>query len=437
MKFLINFSLFAIQMILCWNSPPPPLLLDKLAAIEIEMEAVQPLFPSMIKLFFALKYFYKRFKCFEYSESDYVKEPVHFSKLRSVLSKYYICIVSFYTNSPLESLRAVRLYGNFEFALLFAQYVAMTSKPPSLPDLENPFWKILIYKEEFEIQTFPILYDYDIIGETIYNEPFMALARALPDNAKDSKMTTQTGSYTAIIEWEERKELLEEIILSIRAFNTFARHFIADMSGFLIKVKNKMENLEFVRKNFRVDSQGPSLNHFISLFYQLQSLVQDFKLYEDLPSTTKKLFYLFKVYWHHLIQNQMTDPLLFPKKMLALIALPNFEFQKTKFTSLLKLPTNDILKKSLKYLQRGDITGILYKERENPISEIYKPQMNSEYSFLDLGKGLWNNLLLHGDILTPYEQWKVKTYLILQYEMAKMAIKLEEKVFARNGIRSI
>jgi hypothetical protein len=319
----------------------------------------------------------------------------------------------------------VRLYGDFEFGLLFTSYIIINSEPSSLHDLDGPFDSILNYKEttgKFMNRDFNILETYEEIAKNIHNEPF----RVLSENNQDQKKTIKS-SRDAVDEWEERKEILKEILLSIKSLYIFARHLTADTSGYLIKVERKMEKYECAVNNFQVDSQGPSLNHFISLFYQLQRVVQSVDSHRELAPSTGKLFYLFKVYWHHLIKNQITDPLLFPKKMLALVSQFRNRSDRTMFTSL-KLSINDILTKSIKHLQNGDIYNILCKKRENQLLEIYRLHGNLDDAICDLGKGLWDNFLLYGDNLTPYEQWTIKTYLSLQFEMAKMGIKLEENV---------
>jgi hypothetical protein len=438
MKFQMVLSLIAIVIIFgsAFASTASPLLEDQLAVIESEMEARQPSFPILIKLFFTLKYFYKRFDCFESSchhgsESDSDEELAYLSRLRFVLLTFHSWVVNFYTNSPLESLKAVRIYGNFEFAYLFSRYIVIRSKPSNLPVLQAPFYNILHYKEmteKFKKRKFNILENYERIAKDIHKEPFSTLSRPLLELTKDSEMTTQNGLFDAVIEWEERKKILEEIILSIRSLNKFARHLTADMSGFLIRVKSKTKKFEFVLKHFQVDSQGPSLSHFISLFYQIQNQVQNVKFYYDLPLTTRNLITLFKIYWHQLIQNQMTDPFLFPRKMLALVSQTNNRWHERLF-NFFKFSTIKLTKKSVYSLQNDDIHVILFEEkRKEAISELYRLKVNSEDNILDLDRGLWSNLLLHKDILTPYNEWIVKTYLILQYEKTKLGSRLQTKV---------
>jgi hypothetical protein len=418
-------------MILCSASAitDSPRLIDQLAAIETEMDYGQPAFPTLIKLFSTLKYFHSRFECFEFlshvneSDSDSVEEPSHLSKLRSVMAKYHTCIVSFYTNSPHESLKAVRLYGDFEFAFLFTRYIRNKlcmmndSDSPCLTAMQDPFYRILKCKDmkKFKNRNFSILGEYEGIARIILDGPFGAESQGLPETPKDPKANND-GSRDAVIDWEERKKILEEIILSIRSLNIFARHLTADMSNFLNRVKCKIVKLEFIVKNFQVDSQGPNVNHFISLFYQLQGLVQNVKRYEQLSPKTRKLLSLFKIYWYHLIRNQMTDPLLFPKKVLALVSRSRNMRQRRIF-KFLQLPTNVSLKKSVQYLREEDIFNILWK-KEGQISQIHKVETNSDGDILDLGRGVWNNLLTHRDIIIPYEQWVIKTYLILQNETA-------------------
>jgi hypothetical protein len=437
MKFQVIFRFFVVS-IVSWSvfAASIPSALYQLTLIETELGNSQPLFPYLIKLFSTLKIFYNRFESLlsgsdyesgfgtddevhnsdhddESHHSDSYNEPIHLTIYHSVLLKYYSLVQTFYNNSPLEALRAVRLYGNFEFAHLFTDYIINMNSSPCLDYLRSPFCKILEYKEmkrKFKKRNFNILNNYELFGMNILLEPFKASLQTQSNNAED--MTAQNSSY--VVEWEERKEILEEIIHSIKSLNIFARHLSADVSMFLIKIKRKVEKFELVVKSFRVDSQGPSLDHFVSIFYQLQSLVKDFKFYKDLPLSTKNLFSLFGIYRYHLIENQSTDPLLFPQKMLAVVSHEDSK-KKNFIFKLLKLPIDLPVQKVLKSFQRCQIYDILHDDHPGGlISEIYDIEMDIFDAVFDLGKGLWHNLLNLQNVLSPREQRIVKTYLALQ-----------------------
>jgi hypothetical protein len=418
MKFQVIFLFYAISLV-SWSviAAPIPTNLDQLTLIKAELDASPPLFPSLIKLFFTLKNFYKRFDLVLLDSDSDSEEPLNFPGLYSIMSKYYAIVLSFYNNSPLESLRAVRLYGNFEFACLFTEYILNDGDSISFSDLKYPFCTILKYKEmkkKFKTHKFNILNNYERIRMRILLEPFKASPQTQTNNTEDSKVTIQNDSYNAFLDWEERMKILEETTLSIKSLNIFARHLSVDVSWFLIKIKRKVDKHEFVVKNFQVDSRGPSLGHFVSIFYQLQSLVQDFKFYKDLPLSTKKLFSLFSIYRYHFIEEQLTNPLLFPKKMLAIVSHENCS--KENIFTLLKLPINVVLKKVAKSMRRCQIYDIVQDDLGELILEIYEINVKNQapYDNFDLGKGLWHNLLNLQNTLSARKRRIVKSYLALQ-----------------------
>jgi hypothetical protein len=381
---------------------------DQLSLIEVELEDAQPFFSTLIKLFFSFKSLYKHF------ESKFVKlnqEIKEFNnlKLESVLSRYHTLIISFYTSSPLESLRAVRLYSNFEFAYLFIRYIRRNYYC-SLSDFEYPVRQILRgLNPKFRNRNANIFKEYAGSVKRIMKKSFKELELAQPCKDKVSKLATQNSSYNVDLDWEERREILREIILIIKSLNIFSRHLSTDVSDFFVKIKGKVEKYEFAVKNFQVDSQGPSLSHFLSIFYRLQRQFQNVKFYEDLPSNAKKLLFLFKIYWHHLIRNQLTDPQLFPKKILALVS--HIDRGNRKIFEHLK-PTID-LRKTVASLRKRQLFVIFNDETGDRISEICKIETNSQAEF-DLGKGVWHNLLNYKDILAPGDEWLIKVYLALQ-----------------------
>jgi hypothetical protein len=419
MKFQLNFQFLAIFLVSCplFVNSISPFFTEQLALIEAEIENAQPQFSALIKPFFSLKSFYTRFESL-LSEIDTDlddDEPPFWLIVKAVLLKYFTLVVCFYNNSPLESLKAVRLYGNFEFIYLFSYYIRFKENAPIYSVLEGPFKKILIYRKmtgKFLKWEFNIQFNYGRIVKKILDEPFRISLQAQQVDSQGPKVAIQNCSYDAALDWEERKKILEEIILSLNSLNILSRHLTVDMSEYLVIVKNKIETFEFVLKNFLVDSQGPSLGHFLSIFYQLQNLVQGFDLYKYLPRTTKNLIFLFNLYRQHLIENQLTNHRLFPKKLLAIVSSP--DLWKKKIFKLFTQPTKEIAQKSVKNLQKGAIFRIFQSKRIKLIAELCKIEVNSPLALEDIGKGLWFNLLVHKEILSPRKHWWLETYLELQ-----------------------
>jgi hypothetical protein len=415
----MKFQLLVILLVFCsvLSASISPFLMEQIDLIEAELETARSTFPILIRLFYSLKLFYKRFEYIlleSYSDSE-ADVPPHSVKLYSVLSKYFTLIVCFYNNSPLESLRSVRLYGNFEFAFLFIFYIKFKRASPHLSTLENPFQKILLYKkmrDRFGKYKFPILDFYYSTSKDILNEPFGMPSQVQQDKPEDQKMATQTISYDPVHDWEEKRQILEEIILSIQSLKIFARHLTVDVSDFLTSINNKTEKFKFVLKNFLVDSQGPSFAHFLSIFHQIQNIVQNAYLYRELPTTTKKLLFLFDIYRHHFVGNPLIDPRHFPKRMLAITAHPYL--WKLKIFKFFTLQTTDLVQKSVKSLRKGKVSNFFKGKRGKLIAEICNIETNSQDAVLNISKGLWLNLLDHREILSPRKRWYLEAYLALQ-----------------------
>src|SRR5260370_932224 len=80
------------------------------------------------------------------------------------------------------------------------------------------------------------------------------------NNCNDKCNQFTTGEpYDAIADWNKRKDILEEIILSLKSLYRMSIRFKCGRSDL---IKNKIAKYEFIVEKFQVSTEGPSYDHF-------------------------------------------------------------------------------------------------------------------------------------------------------------------------------
>jgi hypothetical protein len=362
-----------------------PIGSPKLEDLLSELEEMEFSNSRIIDIYFSLKNFYERNKSLILLGSDEYLDLA--SKFHLNLSRYHRLINNFYFQSPIECLQMVRLYGNFELAYLFTSYLFLEKDVSDFDDLEVPLFNISRFKEletRFKKLRYQILSNYGTIAKEILHKPF----GAQPGNTVS--MNFKIGnSYNAVEDWEKRKEILKEIIIAFKTLWKLAVHL--GRNEFVPTIKKKIEKFEFIIAKFQIDQNGPSSDHFLSLFYQIRHLSRDEHAHKLSPNF-KKLFSVFRIYSKHMTDFQLVDPSLFPKPMLAIVS--RRILYKENIFNLFICRTDQL------------IPMVVDSLREGQISEISSRIMNGK-------NPSWHNLINSYGILNPRENWIIKVYLTL------------------------
>jgi hypothetical protein len=319
-----------------------------------------------------------------------------------ILLGYHRNCQIFFIKSPKEYLLAVRLKKNFEVAYLYLLY-ALFKSDCSFDNLKKPLDLILKYNDPikgFKELKYDISACYKLIAEETLHRPYQSTDQAQPADTSDINIMPDNLN-TCFDDWKERQEILAEIVYSLKDLS----EKVKEMEG-RHKFLGKIAKYETIISGFQVDSNGPSFDHFVQIFNDLQRHIEPTDLYEGISPNTEKLLALFEEYYINLYKWQFTDPSSFPKPMLAIISHQNLN--KIKIFKLLKLPIGDLLQKAVKSLEQIKI--------ENASSMIKNLETNfistnsHDLSFiLELCRNFEN---LESD-LTPLGKWIYKVYLTL------------------------
>jgi hypothetical protein len=346
--------------------------------------------PLFISVFSSLKYHYSCFLNF-LAENPDGQHSSEISQMHSILLQVYLNCQHFFTKTRKEFMLAVRLEKNFELAYLFLYY-AIIKIDLSFENLKESLDLILDYNDpvnRFKGLKYDISMCYGLIAKEILHNPLQS---------KDQTHKADSKDLNTIGEWEDRKEILAEIIYSLKDLSEMAKE-IEGENKFLW---GKIAKYEFIIKEFQVDS----LEHFKYIFRQLQSQVNREDSYENISPITRKLLALFKVYYQNLYRWQFTNPFLIPKSMLAIISHQNLK--KRKIFELLKLPIDKRLQEAIKLLELTCIKTII--SRVKNLETNFIPAKSHDLSFK---RELWHNLMNLDDVLTPVGKWIVNIYLVL------------------------
>jgi hypothetical protein len=355
---------------------------------------------NLIDFFPTLKHLYSCFLTQIVRNTEIQNYDKVISQMHSILFEYCMNCQNCYTQSPLAFLRAVRVYRNAELTYLFLFYVTIRYDY-CFKNLKKPIEKILKCKNEnicFKETNIDITIYYGYIATEILCKPFVAYFQG-----QISPKTGPPTQYITIIDWEERKKILMEIIFSLKDLLKIATN---QGSSYLF-MERKIEKYEFITMEFQVDSMGPSLDHSLYIFHKLQSQIDQTDSYEDISPDTKKLLSLFKVYYQNLIRWQFTDPILFPKPMLAIISI-DLLGEKEIF-NLFKLPVDARLKRAVELLENYQIMDLTFlaKLQKTTFQTTKPPKLIVRLTNL-------HNLLNLKNVFTPQGEWIVKCYLALK-----------------------
>jgi hypothetical protein len=322
------------------------------------------------------------------------------SQMSLIMYDYCINCQKCFTESSLDCLRSVREYRNFELIYLFSYYLTVIKDKFSFKTLSHPLEVIRRYNKTnwcFTEHKYHIVTHYGSIFRRILGKPFVA-PQEQANLSDDSKAPSQTR-YDTGLDWKERKKILNEVIYTLMDLN------VKNPCG----VTFKIEKYEFVKREFQIDNNEPNFDHSVQIFHQLQRQIS------QSGKINYKLLALFRIYYIHLGTWQMIDPILFPKQMLAIISHQNL--RRKKMIKLFKLPIKDIFQRAVKSLEEGQIKDLNSKVCN--LDTNFIPAKSHGKSF---GRELWHNLMNLEKVLTPFEQWIVKVYLVLSKQLKKLPL---------------
>jgi hypothetical protein len=345
---------------------------------------------DLIHAFYSIKIYYENIKASFLSLEAEDRDVV--SKWDLNLRRYCKIVRNFYAQFPISSLMILRVNGSLEILSFFIGVLTMKVDRPYYNTYDALFCKIQRYKEVNALEIFhnAILWRYWKIAKKLLYKPFMP-----PQTQPDEIIIPHpTNSYNAVLDWEARKEILQEIIHSLKWFYKLAEPKSVD--GFLSKIKRQIELYEYIIDNFQVDSKGFILGQFISVFYQIQRF--SFGNFDDLSLKTEIMILVFRIYSKHTREFQLTDPSQFPKAMLAII--PRRFLSNENIFALFNRGTDNLISQTIEVLERDQLLHIYNKVEE-----------------LKLGKFEninWENLINLNDVLNSKEEWIVRVYITLK-----------------------
>jgi hypothetical protein len=336
--------------------------------------------------FSTLKHFFSCFQTFLARNPD-GQHSNEITQMHSILLSYYNCCRNHFSDSPLEFLREIRRNKGYELAYLFSYYAA-DQDDQSFDYLKKPLEEILKCNEANSLRmlAYRIFTFYKLIAEQILLKPFRSF-------------TDQTSYFIA--EWKMRKRFISEIIYTLTDLSKLSGNPKVDEL-----IKEKIKEYEFIKREFQVNGEGPSIKHSVQIFRQLQSKINQGNSYEKISPNTKNLLTVFEIYYQNLCKWQFTDPSLFPKSMLAIISHQNLT--KKKIFELFKVPIEERLQKAVKSLELVQIEGI-----SSRVKSLGTNFISVESSDLSFRLELCHYLVNLKDVLTPSEDWNVKVYLAL------------------------
>jgi hypothetical protein len=398
-KWFVKVSLSIPYLDLSINSSSLKYELDKFAT---QLASAKDRLPYFLGLFSSLKYNYSSFQNYLVRNPD-GQNSTEISLMHSILLEYYRNCQHFFTNSSKEYLLRIRLEGNFALAYLFLVF-ALRKTDLSFNNLKRPLDLILGYNDPikcFMDQPLLISAKYGLLAKEILQRPYKSKDQTQNTNSIDLS-TTPENSYSCIVDWKERKEILAEIVNSFKDLSEMTKE-IEGKNKFLW---GKIEKYEFIIREFQVDNNGPSMDHCVQIFHQLQRQVKQKDFYGDITPITKKLHSLFKVYYQNLYEWQFINPILCPRPMLAIIS--HQDLNKRKIFKLLKLPIRELVQEAVKSLEEVQIEDIISR-----IKNLESNFILAKSHDLTFRREVWHNLINREDVLTPFGKWIVKVYLAL------------------------
>jgi hypothetical protein len=402
MKFPLLFIFFSIPLVSCTVPKTNYLYLggDEITNLNAELDVAESSLYKAIKLFPRLKEFFNYHQFLK----DY-----QYEEFFSVLSRYYSIIRSHFTKSPIECLQTTRLYGNLEFTFLSTDYIKSNAEVSSFKKLVEGYQKLKWGFHDAYVPKENIIYctlaNYRKIAQKILLDPFIPNPKTNSEIVPNSK-TSPKVPYNAGEDWEERRKIIEEIILSLKSLYKSEKYSLRDVATDR-RIKRRIEEFQVILEKFQVDSNGPCIEHFVSTFYQLRFFVQNSKSYGDLPSIAKNLLSLFRIYCKHLEEYQFIDPSLFPKPMLAIVHRD--DLYKSSFFWHFRLSNNRLIQNGIVYLRREQLSNIYERKRL-----LYSKNRKIVFSLSEWGStGNWLNLLNLPDILSLKEKWIINAYEVL------------------------
>jgi hypothetical protein len=404
MKIFLIFAFFVFSLISCSEiSTDSPSFKDHMEEFANELTAVPHSVDNFITFFPNLRYLFSCFKIL-IANDPYSEISDEISQMEWILLEYCTMCQNYFTESLIESLRAVRLYGNVELTYLFLFYVKTVDSGYSFNDLKRPLEKILKYNDAdlcFEVLKFIICDYYGLIANEILSKPFVATCQDQAISKNGPNITPPT-KYKAALDWEERKKILKEIAFSLRDMSEMSKTLVGWHLFLMKKIK-----YEFIIREFQVGRNGPRFDHARYIFYRLQSLLEPRDSYKSMDEVTKNLLPLFRIYYIHRDQWQFIDPILIPKPMLAIIS--QNELKKKEIFELFKLPVEVLLKKAVESLETNQIMNLSLQAKLQKIS--YQSAMNRELAFRPL---LLHNLMNLKNVFPSKGEWILKCYFALK-----------------------
>ena len=265
MNFIQPFCFFAFSISSCLLSAPINFSYESLLA---ELDGMKLSELNLIDSFNSIKFFYKKVQHLVNEPDDENFDLI--SKFSLVLDDYHAIVCKSYSEAPKECLQFVRLYGNVEF-IYFFNFLIGEDKNPSFYDYRYRL-KRLTRPVDIEVKwsklRYSIISGYTHIFKVILQKPFK---NSVQNNNNDNCNQYSSGEepYDAIADWNKRKDILEEIILSLKSLYRMSIRFKCDKSD---RIKDKIAKYKFIVEKFQVGSEGPSYDHFLSIYYQLCNL---------------------------------------------------------------------------------------------------------------------------------------------------------------------
>jgi hypothetical protein len=313
-------------------------------------------------------------------------------KFSAAFTRYRTVVENFYKQSPMECLRHFRFCASFEYSYFFTSLIVQ-------PCAEN-FYKTFSYygnsTAAWKNLKSNLLNNYSLIIGDILHRPFKSPEKLISEEGTKESIEVKEVDFDAAADWEERKEILKELILGLKSLRNMA--LAQGNSGFHKEVCGKIAKIEYLIRNFQVEKKGPSHNHFLMIFHDLQRLNEEEEYISDeFPQKTKFLLTIFKLYSAHLSNHQLSDPSLFPKSMLGMSCR---HFRDDIFNLSKSLP-QEVWQSTISFLQKSQILWIYRKyKRFLPVNDI-GPGIGLLYNILNLGE----------DILNPQDEWIIRVYL--------------------------